>query len=232
NGGTLFLDEIGEMSFDLQAKLLRVLQEKTFQKVGSSKSISVDVRIIAATNKDLDKMVKDKTFRSDLYFRLNGIPIYVPPLRERKEDIETLSDYFLTKFSRETNKKFLGFSVAAKKMLFSYYWPGNVRELENAVERACVLGKDSFVHANDLRLSVLPVQEEPTLENSSLYDFSTLEATDRSLKNVVNNFKRAYVLKILEESAWNKTKAGKILGIQRTYVSRLLNELNIIDKTV
>ncbi|MBR7064568.1 MAG: sigma 54-interacting transcriptional regulator, partial [Treponema sp.] len=196
NGGTLFLDEIGEMSLDLQAKLLRVLQEKTFQKVGSSKSISVDVRIIAATNKDLEQMVKDKTFRNDLYFRLNGIPLYIPPLRERKEDIEILSDYFLTKFSEEVNKKFTGFSQSAKQTLYTYYWPGNVRELENAIERACVLGKEPTIRSSDLRLNVTLPSSASNSTEDTLKDFQDADAGERSLKDAVNNFKKAYVLKV------------------------------------
>ena len=221
DGGTLFLDEIGELPLELQVKLLRVIQSRTFEKVGSSETISVDVRIIAATNRNLEEMVKQGSFRSDLYYRLNVLPIFVPPLRQRKEDIEPLAMFFCRKFSVETKKKFLGFSQDALDALYSYYWPGNIRELENTVERACVLGTPPYIQASDLRLNI---------KNESAAVISeTIAATgdDRTLKTALNRFKKAYITKILEETSWNQTEAGKILDVQRTYVSRLMNELGI-----
>lgn len=227
NGGTIFLDEVGEIPLDLQGKLLRVLQSKTFEKVGSSKTISVDVRIVAATNRDLEKMVQEGTFRQDLYYRLNVLPFHIPPLRDRKEDIEPLAFFFRRKFSVETKKNFTSFSDEALKLLFAYYWPGNVRELENTIERACVLGKPPVIRADDLRLHVAGTSNPSgKVCEDVLYDVDVSDG-DRTLKTAVNKFKKAYITRILEETSWKQTETGKILGIQRTYVSRLLNELHI-----
>lgn len=231
DGGTIFLDEIGELSLDLQAKLLRVLQEHKFEKVGSNETISVDVRIVAATNRNLEKMVSEGLFRSDLYYRLNVVPLNIPPLRERKEDIDCLASFFLDKFSRETKKKFTGFSGAALSSLYEYYWPGNVRELENSIERACVLGHPPLIQVDDLRIAPLSVAKKNSESEKddlfSKFASEVLENEDKSLKSAIDKFKAAYLRKILDETSWNQTEAAKILGIQRTYVSRLLNELNI-----
>jgi Nif-specific regulatory protein len=233
DGGTIFLDEIGELPLELQAKLLRVLQSHTFERVGSSETITVDVRVVAATNRDLEKMVEAGTFRSDLYYRLNVMPLNIPPLRERKEDILPLVKFFLTKFGNETKKNFEGFSTAAEKALLDYYWPGNVRELENSIERACVLGKPPLIQAEDLRISPSVSSRKNTSQgaedgyDSFAQEIANPQDGDRTLKTAVNKFKTAYVKSILNETSWNQTEAGKILGIQRTYVSRLLNELHI-----
>ena len=229
DGGTLFLDEIGELPLELQAKLLRVLQTRSFERVGSSETVTVDVRIVAATNRNLEQMVASGTFLSDLYYRLNVLPIHIPPLRERKEDIEPLALFFLKKFSRETKKNFDGFSPAALRALFDYFWPGNVRELENSVERACVLGTPPFVQVADLR--IFPARAA-ALGGGAADSFEALAddiaaGEDKSLKTALYKFKRAYVIKILTENAWNQTRTANILDVQRTYVSRLLNELHI-----
>lgn len=224
NGGTLFLDEIGELSLALQGKLLRVLQEKTFERVGSSETISVDVRIIAATNRNLEQMVKEGKFRNDLYFRLNVLPLNIPPLRERIEDISVLADYFVKKISKDIKRNFEGFSDAAKQVLLDYKWPGNIRELQNAVERACVLGKPPLIQVRDLRLNI------STQQNSCDECINVLTATmgkEENLKTALKQFKKNYVTKILERQNWNQTKTAKALGIQRTYVSRLIKELDI-----
>ncbi|MCR5081035.1 MAG: sigma-54-dependent Fis family transcriptional regulator [Treponema sp.] len=220
DGGSIFLDEIGELPLNLQAKLLRVIQEKKFERVGSSQTISVDVRIIAATNRDLEQMVKEGTFRSDLYFRLNVLPLNVPPLRERKDELADFADFFLAKFRKETNKNFIDFSDAAKKAMLAYMWPGNIRELENTIERACIIGRPPFVQVKDLRLPV---------DGSIDYDLvqDAVSSSDKTLKTALNNFKREYITKILEENNWNQTAAAKVLDIQRTYVSKLMLELGI-----
>ncbi|MBQ0040051.1 MAG: sigma-54-dependent Fis family transcriptional regulator [Treponema sp.] len=224
DGGTLFLDEIGELPLNLQAKLLRVLQEKKFERVGSSETISVDVRIIAATNRDLEEMIEEGTFRKDLYFRLNVLPISVPPLRERKDEIADLAMYFLNK--SETHKSFKGFSEAAKKAMLDYMWPGNIRELQNTIERACIFGKPPFIQVSDLRLPTENPQEEKTAGiNSTVVETSA--STDRTLKTALNQFKKEYLTQILNETGWNQTAAAKILDIQRTYVSKLMTELGI-----
>ena len=213
DGGTIFLDEIGDLPLQLQAKLLRVLQQRTFERVGSSDSISVDVRIIAATNRDIEGLVERGEFRSDLYYRLNVLPLHVPPLRQRKEDIPVLADFFLKRFSRETNKHFAGFTEAAMELMLSYSWPGNVRELENAVERAVVIAKDSRIGARDLLLGAGAADTD--------------EYKGKSLKEALSIFKRHFIVKALEENHWNQTETAKVLDIQRTYLSRLVKELDI-----
>ncbi|MDR3124008.1 MAG: sigma 54-interacting transcriptional regulator [Treponema sp.] len=215
DGGTIFLDEIGDLPLQLQAKLLRVIQEKTFEKVGSEVSITVNARILAATNKDIEALVEQGEFRRDLYYRLNVLPIYIPPLRQRPEDIPALSEFFLKKFNRETKKQFEGFSNEAMEAMLSYSWPGNVRELENSIERACVIGRDSLIRKEDLFLKT--GGEE------------SANGGDRSLKTAINVFKAHFIQKALEENRWNQTETAKSLGIQRTYLSRLIKELDIVN---
>ena len=215
DGGTIFLDEIGELTLSLQAKLLRVLQQKSFEPVGSSETKHVDTRIVAATNKDLEEEMEQGDFRSDLYYRLNVVPIFVPPLRQRKEDIEELSNFFLKKFNRETKKQIAGFSDEAMERMLSYSWPGNVRELENVIERSIVICQESYVTPNDL---ILNTQEED-IENNG---YQELE-----LKDAVKMFKKNFIKKSLEEHDWKQTETAKALGIQRTYLSRLIKELEI-----
>lgn len=219
DGGTIFLDEIGELPLDFQAKLLRVIQHKTFERVGSSETISVDVRIIAATNKDLEKMVADGTFRNDLYFRLNVLPLNIPPLRSRKEDIMPLADFFRKKFSDETKKTFIGFSDDAIEALLNYKWPGNIRELENSIERACVLGTPPYIRKSNLFINVKTVTD--------VIDDVFEDNKNKDLKTAVNEFKKRYIQMILSENRGNQTVAAKILDIQRTYLSRLIKELDI-----
>ena len=224
DGGTLFLDEIGEFPLNVQAKLLRAIQNRSFEKVGSSKTVRVDVRIIAATNRNLEEMVKKGTFRSDLYFRLNVLPVQVPPLRQRRNDIEALADFFRKKFSVETKKNFSGFSDSALHLLHTYSWPGNIRELENSIERACVLGKPPLIYAEDLRLTAV---ENTAVQSFDLRAHADKQKGDMSLKTALFDFKRAYVINVLEQTGWNQTEAAKLLDVQRTYVCRLLNELKI-----
>jgi Nif-specific regulatory protein len=213
--GTIFLDEIGDLPLKLQAKLLRVLQQRTFEKVGSSEPVTVDVRIVAATNHDIEKLVEKGEFRSDLYYRLNVLPMHIPPLRQRKEDIPALAEAFLKKFARETNKRFEGYTEDAMEIMLSYSWPGNVRELENAVERAVVIAKDVRVGAQDLLLGRGAGQVD--------------EYKGKSLKEALTIFKRHFIRKALEDNRWNQTEAAKVLDIQRTYLSRLLKELAIVN---
>lgn len=228
DGGTIFLDEIGELPIELQAKLLRVLQERSFERVGSSETISVDVRIVAATNKDLEQMVQDGKFRNDLYYRLNVVPLRIPPLRNRKEDIEPLATFFLTKFSSETKKKFEGFSEDAKNYLLNYDWPGNIRELENTIERACVFGHVPLIQAADLGLNIKEIAGENAQSNRFSDEISDIiDSNELSLKSAIYTFKKNYVKKILEMTKNNQTKAASVLDIQRTYLARLLNELGI-----
>ena len=213
--GTIFLDEIGDLPLRLQAKLLRVLQQKTFERVGSSDTVTVDVRIVAATNRDIDAQVKRGEFRNDLYYRLNVLPVYVPPLRQRKEDIPALADFFLKKFGRETKKQFTGFTDQAIEHMLSYPWPGNVRELENAVERAVVIAKDKTIGARDLLIGDVAMGRD--------------EYRGKSLKDALSIFKKHFIASALDEHAWNQTETAKVLDIQRTYLSRLIKELSIAN---
>mgnify|MGYP001347557799 CR=1 FL=1 len=214
NGGTIFLDEIGDLPLKLQSKLLRVLQQRTFERLGSSDTITVDVRIVAATNRDIEAQIKNGEFRSDLYYRLNVLPIYVPPLRQRKEDIPVLADFFLKKFSRETKKQFSGFTDQAMEHMLSYSWPGNIRELENAVERAVVIARDKYIGAKDLLIGNTPSEKD--------------NYKGKSLKDALQIFKKHFIYNALDEHEWNQTETSRTLDIQRTYLSRLIRELGIV----
>ncbi len=211
--GTIFLDEIAEMPLRLQSKLLRVIQQKSFEKVGSSETKTVDVRIVAATNRDLEEMVSRQEFRSDLYYRLNVLPLYIPPLRERKEDIQALASHFLKQAARETNKQISGFSDSAMESMLSYAWPGNVRELENAIERAAVMTRHHVISAGDLMLGGKTEDVD--------------EFRGKNLKEAINAFKAHFIRKALELRGWNQTETARDLKIQRTYLSRLIKELRI-----
>lgn len=211
--GTIFLDEIGEIPMSLQAKLLRVIQDKSFERVGSSNTIHVDVRIVAATNRDLNKLIQENKFRSDLYYRLNVLPVYIPPLNQRIEDIPALANFFLKRFGKEVKKDFLGFSDSAMGRMISYSWPGNIRELENAVERACVIGKPPYITDKDLFLKI--------------DDVEITEGSNKTLKTAVDSFKKIYISDILKKYNWNRTAAAAVLDIQRTYLSRLIKELDL-----
>jgi Nif-specific regulatory protein len=215
DSGTIFLDEIGDLPLSLQAKILRVIQERKFEKVGSDVTVNVDVRILAATNKDIEELVQKGEFRGDLYYRLNVLPIYIPPLRQRPEDIPELARFFLEGFMKETKKHFEGFSEDALQAMLSYSWPGNVRELQNCVERACVIGKDRWISQEDLFLKPVSGEHE--------------EITERNLKNAINAFKAGFIRKVLDENNWNQTETARALVIQRTYLSRLIKELKIIN---
>lgn len=210
DGGTIFLDEIADMSPKLQVKILRVLQERRFEPVGSSKVREVDVRIIAATNRNLEKMVQEGTFREDLYYRLHVIPVEVPPLRERISDIPPLLTHFLKRFSVLNDIVIPELTDAVRRRLVEYSWPGNVRELENMVERLVVLCKNGTIDADDL----------PALQagESSSALGSTLQIPDNgvSFKDVVGRFERGLLLTALEKTGWNKNQAAHLLKMNRT----------------
>ncbi len=196
--GTIFLDEIGSIDLELQANLLRVLQEKEFERVGGNRTIKVDVRIIAATNKNLESSVEEGTFRGDLYYRLNVFPIYMPPLRERKTDITLLADYFLEKYAKENRKEIHRFSTPAIDMLISYHWPGNVRELENCIERSVLLCEEGVVHSYHL---------PPTLQTGT--ESNTLPKV--SLDGAVANLEREMIIDALKNTRGNITDAARLL---------------------
>jgi two-component system response regulator AtoC len=204
-GGTLFLDEIGTLRADLQAKLLRVLQEREIERVGGTRSIKIDVRVIAATNTNLKDAVSRGTFREDLYYRLNVVPIVVPPLRERAQDVPLLAEHFLRRDTRDFNKRIEGLSPEALSALQAYRWPGNVRELENVIERCVVLADGPVIQLNDLPLDVLLPQQATRVRAAEALPLN--EATDL--------FERQIVLRVLERVGWNLTEAGRILAIHR-----------------
>ncbi len=214
DGGTLFLDEIGEINLQTQVKILRVLQEREFERVGGEKTISVDVRIIAATNRDLLEEVKKGNFREDLYYRLNVVHIEVPPLRDRKEDISLLSLKFLETFNKEDNKNIEGFTPAAKKALQAYSWPGNIRELKNSIESAVVMCRSKLIDVDDLPISVTESQNN---ENTLAITVGmTLAEAEREL-----------IINTIASCKGNKTKAAEVLGIGRKTLHRKLQEYNL-----
>lgn len=198
HNGTIFLDEIGSIGLDVQANLLRVLQEKEFERVGGQRNIKVNVRIIAATNKNLEHAVEENTFRGDLYYRLNVFPIYMPPLRERKTDILLLSDFFLEKYGKENHKDIKRFSTPAIDMLMGYHWPGNVRELENCIERAVLLCDGGVIHSYHL---------PPTLQTGAESD--TLP--ELSMEDAVANLEREMIIDALKNTRGNITTAAQVL---------------------
>jgi len=214
HGGTVFLDEVGDILTELQTKLLRFLQEREFERVGGTRPIRVDVRIIAATNRDLHSLVKEGRFRADLYYRLNVIPISLPPLRERREDIPDLANFFIKRFSFETKKNFNDIGQDARDKLIAYDWPGNVRELANVIERAVVLGRGPNLSVDDLPVAVTSKDSVASLDSLSYSE--SIEA-----------YRRDLILSALSEAKGNRAAAAKALGLQRTYLSRLIKTLQI-----
>lgn len=212
SGGTLFLDEIGDVSPAMQVKLLRALQEREVTRVGGSKPVPVDVRLLAATNRDLEAMVKDGRFREDLYYRLNVIPIVIPPLRERRDDILALVDFFMAKHAAAEGKRFRGLAGDARKLLLEYGWPGNVRQLESAVERAILLAETDRIEVEDL-----PVEIRQANEPSTIFAFK-LPPEGISFEDL----ERSLIIQAMEQSGWNITRAAKLLGLSfRTLQYRL-----------
>ena len=210
HGGTIFLDEIGDMGLKLQVKLLRVLQERRFEPVGSTRSKEVDVRIITATNQDLEKMVKSGRFREDLFYRLNVIPIHIPPLRERIGDIPLLTQHLLQRANESNNKRVSSFSSEVMALFEQYEWQGNIRELENLIERLVILKGDGAITAHDL---------PPHMNEGKTKDlFTSISIPDQgiSFKAVVSNFEKELILKALKKTQWNKNRAASLLRLNRT----------------
>ena len=211
DGGTIFLDEIGDMSPTLQVKLLRVLQQREFERVGGVRTIKVDVRIIAATNIDLEHAVHEGKFREDLYYRLNVIPVVIPPLRERADDIPLLMDHFLSHFNKTKKRDIKGFSPAAMDILISYPWPGNIRELENLVERLIILKGNGTICPDDLPEKFI----SHTLNNEGALHI-TLPETGVNLKDVVEEFENNLILQAMQKAQGVKNKAAQLLSLNRT----------------
>jgi len=217
NRGTIFLDEIGEMSPPLQAKILRVLQEQSFTPVGGTKPVDVDVRVIAATNKDLEKEIAADRFRQDLYFRLNVIPIAVPPLRERVEDIPVLVDHFIGKYARQSGRKVRGFRPDAMESLKQYAWPGNVRELENLVERLVVLSRDGWFEKKDLPQAMLPRTDKAREEAARKMKEDGLD-----FRKAREEFENGLIREALSLCDGNRNRAAALLGLKRTTLLEML----------
>jgi two-component system NtrC family response regulator len=217
HGGTIFLDEVGDIPQSLQVKLLRVLQEHQFERVGGTEKIDVDVRIIAATNQDLETKIKDSSFREDLYYRLNVVSIKIPPLRDRKEDIVPLAENFIEKFCKENDKEKLEVSKETVDVLMKYNYPGNVRELENIIERAVVLTRGKVITLNDLPMSIKGFKEERALPALG----------EGTLTEQVETLEKQLIFDALHKSDGNQTKAGKLLGLTERNLRYKLKKYNI-----
>ena len=215
DGGTLFLDEIGDLPAHLQAKLLRVLQEREFERVGSNRAITTDVRIITATHSDLEQLMREGSFREDLYYRLNVVTIILPPLRERRQDLSALIEHFLRKFAEKNGKTIQGFSRDARDALLRYDYPGNVRELENLVERAIVLTRDDVVSLGELPLTIKETR-------TNLDDQTNLSA-------VVEGMERRMIVEALEAAGGVQTKAADNLGISERALRYKLRKYGLRD---
>ena len=243
NQGTLFLDEVGDLPLNLQAKLLRVLQEKEVQRLGSSEAKAIDVRIFAATNQNLEKMVQERKFREDLFFRLNVIPIHLPPLRERKEDIPLLSEYFLSKLAQEAAIPVKVLSPEAMQMLESYRWPGNIRELENVIKRAAILSANETLHVQDFAFFLGKGAEDTQREieemgleeliasrlQSFLVKLGDVETTNL-YETIIEMAERPLIRLILRQTGHNQIRAAKILGINRNTLRKKIRTLRINAK--
>jgi transcriptional regulator with PAS, ATPase and Fis domain len=218
NKGTLFLDDVDCLPMNLQAKLLRVLQDREFEKVGGISTQEVDVRIIAASNQDLQKAIAEKTFRADLFYRLNVINIYLPPLREKLDDLEELSYHFLEVYNRKNNKNVCGISNGAFDVMKKYSWPGNVRELENIIERAVVLKQIGYIEPEDLGL---PLQQNVTFSQALTFD------DNLSLKDYLKEVEKNKILETLEIHNWKRNKTSEALDISRITLYNKMKEYEI-----
>jgi Nif-specific regulatory protein len=214
DGGTVFLDEIGELALPLQAKLLRMLQEREFERVGGTRPIKVDIRLLAASNRNLDEDVKANHFRQDLFYRLNVVSIMLPPLRERREDIPLLAAYFVQRYSTVANRPVAGLSPETHALLKNYDWPGNVRELQNALERAVVLGSSDHIRPEDL--------PEALVERKPGSNFGILRYHE-----AVNSVKRDVILRAIEQAGGSFTEAAKLLDLHPNYLHRLVRNMEL-----
>lgn len=235
HNGTLFLDEIAELDPSLQVKLLRVLQEREFERVGGIKTIKVDVRILAATNKNLERLSRENKFREDLYYRLNVIPLHLHPLREKVEDIQPMVDYFVHKFTKKSGREPFTFSADAMKCLLRYRWPGNVRELENLIERLTIL-----VNKDIITISDLPEKYHQTIDSQTSDNFHPRQVMDFNIPNdgidinlLVENMEKNLILKALEKTGGVKNRAAKLLGLNRTTLIEKMKKMGVkLQKTV
>lgn len=226
NGGTFFLDEIGDLSVGIQSKLLRVLQEKEFRQIGGIKNIKVDIRLIAATNRDLEKMIDEGTFREDLFYRLNIVPIYLPPLLKRKEDIPLLVHHFIDKYNRKQNKNVKAISPDAMNLLMDFNWPGNVRELEHTIERVLIMCDGEMIEAEQLPRHV---------RGKNMYLKITTPQTNEELKQLkkdirqkaVEDIEKAFIINALKRNEWNISKAARDVGMKRQNLQAMIRKYKI-----
>ena len=223
NGGTIFLDELGEIPLEIQTKLLRFLEERKFRRIGGLEDIEVDIRIITATNKNLEKAVRDKEFREDLYYRLNVVPIEVPALRDRGSDILLIAEYFLEKYNISFKKSIKGFDESAKRKLLSYSWPGNIRELKNVIERIVILTNDEWIASNKLPPEIQSFEGVIGIEEKEEDHEITLKDSF-SLDDKLDSIERHYIIDALEKSGGNQTKAAEELGISRFALRRKMEK--------
>jgi two-component system nitrogen regulation response regulator NtrX len=227
DGGTLFLDEVADMSLNTQAKVLRVLQEMEFERVGGNKRIKVDVRIIAATNKDILEEIKEGNFRDDLYYRLNVIPIKVPPLKDRREDIPVLIDYYLDYFAKQTETNEKEITDDAMEILKNAEWPGNVRELINIVERLNVMVTGNKITADDVRKYTIEKNFEDMSEEEKQDVISFIDSDNKSLKEAKGEFEKLYIIEKLKENNMNISQTARSLKMERSYLHRKIKQYDI-----
>ncbi len=221
DGGTIFLDEIGDLAPGVQVKLLRVLQEREFERLGGNETLKVDVRVVAATNRDLEQAMAEGAFREDLYYRLNVVTVAIPPLRERKEDIPALMEHFIARYARENRKKISGVTAEARDLLMRYSYPGNVRELENIMERAVVLAKGGAIASRDLPLHLKTTESDEKL---------CVKKTGSSLNETLDTVERGLILEALKESGGVQTKAAERLGISERVLRYKLKKYRIKEQ--
>jgi Nif-specific regulatory protein len=218
NTGTIFLDEIGDMDISLQAKLLRVLQQKNFERLGGTKPIDIDVRVIAATNMDLNELIRDKKFREDLFYRLSVFPITIPPLRDRAGDVPELADYFVQKYCKEMSKPVKKLTKEAVGLLEKYHWPGNVRELENTIERAVILAEGKTISPEHLAIRLQRTDEIRLREGAGLKEIGS---------HAQSTAERGAIIRVLKQVRGNKRKAAKVLQIDYTTLFDKLKKYEI-----
>ena len=232
-GGTIFLDEIGDMPHSIQTKLLRVLENKSFERLGGNKTLSVDVRLITATNKNLETLIKEGKFREDLYYRLNVLTINIPPLRERKEDISQLVEYFLTKYKREIKKDIRRIDTEALKLLQDYEWPGNVRELENVIRKALLLSKGNIILPERILITkgIKPaegdIKAQLQLLLSLIVEKTFKEQTNSLYADVIEEVEKVLIIEILRQTQGNQSQAATLLGISRPTLKDKIEKLGI-----
>lgn len=233
NGGTVFLDEIGDMPPSIQSKILRVLEDKSFERLGGNKTIKIDVRLVTATNKNLEALIKEEKFREDLYYRLNVVTINIPPLRERKEDIPQLADYFLNKYSHELGRGINKISQEALKILEGYDWPGNVRELENVIKKAMLLGKGNTILSEHILITKTIISKDVNLKSqlqgllSQIIKQGFQNRADSLFRDIIEETEKVLIIETLSQTNGNQSEAAKLLGISRPTLKEKIEKFGL-----